>query len=289
MRNMKKTWFTETCTECGTALSFEIDEKLHQEQTPFQKIEIYSTKSFGRLMVIDGFVMLAERDNFIYHEMLAHPVLFSHPNPVDVVIAGGGDCGTLSEVTKHACVQKISQVEIDERVTRLSEKYFPGLCEANCDPRVKFIFEDAIAWMQNKEPESVDVIIVDSTDPIGFAEGLFSTPFYRDCLRVLRPDGLLAQQSESPLVHLKSIIQPMHARMQRAGFAATELIHFPQPSYPTGWWTATVASKSGGLTCSRQVSARHPGFNTRYYNYGIHLASLSTPQFMKADKTPSAP
>ncbi len=281
MPDKSKKWFTEACTESGTALSFEINEKLHQEQTPFQKIEIYSTKSFGRLMAIDGFVMLTERDSFIYHEMLAHPALFSHPSPVSVVIAGGGDCGTLCEVARHACVQEILQVEIDERVTRLSEKFFPALCEANNDPRAEFIFEDATRWIQEKEHESTDIIIVDSTDPIGPAEGLFSTPFYRDCLRTLKPDGLLVQQSESPLVHFESIIQPMHASMQEAGFGTTDLIYFPQPCYPTGWWTATVASKTGQLAYARKESAGHPGFKTRYYNRSIHLASLSTPQFIR--------
>jgi len=285
MQDTEKSWFTETCTECGTALSFEIDEILHQEQTPFQKIEIYSTKTFGKLMAIDGFVMLTERDNFIYHEMLAHPVLFSHPNPGHVLIAGGGDCGTLREVAKHICVQKIIQVEIDERVTRLSERFFPELCEAIQDPRVELIFEDAVEWVQKLEQGSVDVIIVDSTDPVGPARGLFSTPFYRDCLLALKPQGLLVQQSESPLVHFESIIRPMHACMRKAGFAATELIHFPQPCYPTGWWSATIASKTGRLACARQESARHPGFRTRYYNHAIHHSSLSAPQFIK-DREP---
>ena len=280
----EQSWFTEPCTECGTALSFEIHKKLHEEQTPFQTIEIYSTKSFGKMMAIDGFVMLTERDNFIYHEMLAHPVLFSHPEPAEILIVGGGDCGTLREVAKHGCVLKILQVEIDERVTRLSEKYFPELCESNHDPRIEFIFEDATEWIQKRNPESVDVIIVDSTDPIGPAQGLFSTPFYKDCFHALRNDGLLVQQSESPLVHLESIIRPMHAFMRKAGFAATELIHFPQPCYPTGWWTATIASKTGQLTCHRPESARHPGFETRYYNHAIHFASLSVPQFMQDSK-----
>lgn len=232
------------------------------------------------LMAIDGFVMLTERDNFIYHEMLTHPVMFSHPDPVTVVIAGGGDCGSLCEVSKHSCVQNIFQVEIDERVTRLSEKYFPALCKANNDPRIEFIFEDAVKWFQGKESSSVDIVIVDSTDPVGPAEGLFSTPFYRDCLRTLKPRGLLVQQSESPLVHLESIIQPMHDSMLAAGFSSIDLIHFPQPCYPTGWWSATVASKSGQLSFTREMSAKQLGFQTRYYNHAVHLACFAIPQFM---------
>ena len=289
MLDKSKKWFTEACTECGTALSFEIKEQLHQEQTPFQSIEIYSTKSFGTLMVIDGFVMLTERDNFIYHEMLTHPALFSHPNPSSVVIAGGGDCGTLREVAKHSCVQNILQVEIDERVTRLSERYFPALCMANNDPRVEFIFKDAVQWIQEYKSCSVDIIIVDSTDPVGPAKGLFSTPFHIDCFRVLKPEGLLIQQSESPVVHLESIIQSLHDSMLVAGFLSTDLIHFPQPCYPTGWWSATVASKTGRLSFIREKSAKHPEFETQYYNHSMHLACLSIPQFIKKADKKSAP
>ena len=133
-------WFTEICEEGGSAFSMKIREKLHDEQTAFQRIEIYATKWFGNLMVIDGFVMLTARDNFIYHEMLAHPALFSHPSPEHVVIIGGGDCGTLREVLKHGRVTHVMQVEIDERVTRLAEEFFPELCVSNNDARADFFF-----------------------------------------------------------------------------------------------------------------------------------------------------
>ncbi|HIC43506.1 MAG TPA: polyamine aminopropyltransferase, partial [Sulfurimonas sp.] len=192
------------------------------------------------------------RDNFIYHEMMAHPALFTHTNPKNVVIVGGGDCGTLREVAKHTCLQKIIQVEIDERVTQLSKKYFPVLCEANNDSRVEFVFENAVEWVHKAESNSVDIIIVDSTDPIGLAEGLFSTPFYQACIHTLKSDGLLIQQSESPLVHLDSIIKPMHACMRNAGFVNTKLIYFPLPSYPVGWWTATMASKTDLISFGRE-------------------------------------
>ena len=281
MINSNKEWFTEECTECGTAFSLEINKKLHDEQTAFQKIEVYSTKKFGNLMVIDGFVMLTDRDNFIYHEMMTHPVLFSHPNPQHVVIVGGGDCGSLREIAKHACVNKITQIEIDQRVTNIAEQYFPNLCEANNDPRTEFIFEDAIQWMDQASKDSIDVIIVDSTDPIGPAEGLISTPFYKNCLRVLKSDGLLVQQSESPFIHLESIIKPMHRSMLDAGFTNSKLINFPQPSYPTGWWTASIAYQANHLPFARHEQAQSLTFDTKYYNHAIHQASLSTPQFIQ--------
>lgn len=270
-------WFTEVCREGGSAFSVRIREKLHAEQTPYQRIEIYATEKFGNLMVIDGYVMLTARDNFLYHEMLVHPALFSHPSPEQVVIIGGGDCGTLREVLKHGRVTRALQVEIDERVTRLAEEFFPELCVANHDARAGFLFADGIRWMQEADPGSADVIIVDSTDPVGPAEGLFTEAFYRDCARVLGEEGILVQQSESPLYHMR-IINPMRRAMQAAGFADVRTLFFPQPCYPSGWWTATLAGKRG-LEGFREHDARNKSFETGYYNALIHRAALTAPEF----------
>jgi len=271
-------WFTERCREGGSAFSIRIREKLHNEQTPFQHIEIYATEKFGNLMVMDGFVMLTARDNFIYHEMLVHPALLCHPSPENVVIIGGGDCGCLREVLKHGRVTGALQVEIDERVTRLAEEFFPELCVANNDPRADFLFRDGIQWMQEADTGSVDVIIVDSTDPIGHAEGLFTEAFYRDCHRVLGRNGIVLQQSESPLYHM-NIINPMRKAMSAAGFADVQTLFFPQPSYPSGWWTATLAGKQDLAAAFREADARNKRFETRYYNAGIHHAALTAPEF----------
>jgi len=271
-------WFTETCEEHGSAISFRIRRKLHDEKTPWQHIEIYETTDFGNLMVIDGFVMLTSRDNFLYHEMMSHPALFTHPDPARVVIIGGGDCGTLQEVLRHRSVEHVLQVEIDEQVTRLSERYFPELCSANKDPRAKFFFGDGIQWMKDTDAGSVDLVIVDSTDPIGPAEGLFTEDFYRSCHRVLGDAGLIVQQSESPLLHFDSIIQPMHTAMRAAGFPHTHTLPFPQPCYPSGWWSATLAGKQP-VDVFREDDAREPGFATRYYTRGIHLGALASPAF----------
>jgi spermidine synthase len=140
-------WFTEIYTEAGSAFSLKFTRKLHAEQTPFQRIEIFATECFGNLMVIDGCVMLTTRDNFLYHEMMSHVPLFTHQNPEKVVIIGGGDCGTLHEVLKHPSVKEAWQIEIDERVTRLAEEYFPELCASNHDSRANLFFGDGIKWM----------------------------------------------------------------------------------------------------------------------------------------------
>lgn len=281
--NLDHEWFTEYAPLIGSAFSLKITRKLHEEQTQYQYLEIYETEHYGRLMVLDGFVMLTQKDNFIYHEMMTHPALFSHPAPNNVAIIGGGDCGTLLEVMKHPGVKQAWQIEIDERVTRNSEKYFPELCAANDDPRARLIFDDGIAWVQNAEPGSLDVVIVDSTDPIGPAEGLFREPFYRACHAALSEGGLLVQQSESPLVHAEKIIYPMRKAMQSAGFADVQTLFFPLPVYPTGWWSATVACK-GTLNFTREKDAAAKQFATRYYNADIHKAAFAQPEFFGKDR-----
>lgn len=277
------TWFTEVHDQGGCAFSLRVHQKLHAEQSPYQHIEIWETTDFGRLMVIDGFVMLTSRDNYLYHEMMSHPALFTHPQPKRVVIIGGGDCGTLREVLKHPGVEHVLQVDIDERVTRLAEKYFPELCESNHDPRAELYFGDGIRWMKDALPGSVDLIIVDSTDPIGPAEGLFSEPFYRDCYRALGTDGLVVQQSESPLLHYESIIRPMHQAMRAAGFSDSVSLQFPQPVYPSGWWTATLAGKRS-VVDFREQDAQAKLFPTRYYNAAIHRGALAQPEFILRDR-----
>ncbi len=271
-------WFTEVCEEGGSAFSLRIRRKLHEEQTEYQRIEIYETEYFGNLMVIDGFIMLSRLDNFLYHEMMSHPAIFTHPEPKRVVIIGGGDCGTLREVLRHEEIESALQVEIDERVTRLAEEYFPELCEANGDPRAEFFFGDGIRWMKEAEPGSVDVIIVDSTDPIGPAKGLFTEDFYRDCKRALGETGVLVQQSESPLYHM-DILKPMHRAMRAAGFENTLSLHYPQPVYPSGWWTATLAGAGVDFGRFRGAAAERPPFETRYYCAATHRAAMAQPPF----------
>lgn len=274
-------WFSEMHSATGSAFSLKLQGKLHEAQSPWQQVAVYATEAFGNLMVIDGYIMLSTRDNFLYHEMMVHPALFTHPDPRRILIIGGGDCGTLREVLKHPGVESAVQVDIDQEVTRASERYFPELCESNNDSRAQLRFDDGIAWVKNAEPGQYDVIIVDSTDPIGPAEGLFAEPFFRDCLRALASDGLLVQQSESPLFHLDTILVPLHRTLRAAGFADAHTLHFPQCVYPSGWWTATLARKSGQVADFRAADAAAKPFATEYYNAEIHRAALATPEFMR--------
>jgi len=274
------TWHYENFEPAGSAIGYRITRKLDEAQSPFQKIEIYESTDWGNLMLIDGAMMLTARDNFLYHEMMSHPALFTHANPKNVVIIGGGDCGTLREVLKHPGVESAVQCDIDELVTRMSEKWFPELCDRNDDPRAQLLFDDGIAYMANCAPGSLDIVIVDSTDPVGPAEGLFNKAFYESCFRALKDDGILVQQSESPLVLLE-LIKEMRAEMAKAGFASFRTLPFPQPCYPTGWWSATLAKKAGGFDF-RETDAREKTFETKYYSADIHRGALVYPPFVAA-------
>lgn len=270
-------WFTEVCKPAGTKFGLEIIAHLHQEQTDYQVIDIYHTKHFGNLMVIDGCIMLTARDNFIYHEMMAHCSLASHPQPQDILIIGGGDCGTLQEVCKHP-INSVVQVEIDAKVTELSQKYFPELCTANEHPAAKLLFADAVAWVQDAPANSLDVIIIDSTDPIGPGEGLFTTDFYANCARLLRKNGLLIHQSESPLLQ-HELLTGMRSKMLRANYSNVSTVFFPLPTYPSGWWSATLASKEQNLLSPRILPAKITD-TLKYYSKDIHISALTAPPFV---------
>lgn len=268
-------WFTEIYPDDGCALSLELSDKLHQEQTPWQKLEVYQTTHFGRLMLLDDCVMLTSRDNFIYHEMMTHPVLCAHPAPKNVLIIGGGDCGCLREVLKHQSVRHAHQVDLDERVTRAAEKFFPELCVSNNDPRAELSYTDGVAFIEQAAPSSYDIIIVDSVDPVGQAARLYSEEFYRACYAGLAEDGILVAQSESPLFH-KDLILSMQSRMSDAGYNDATTLYFPQCTYPSGWWSASMAFKG-----SKPADFRTVDIETEYYNNDIHQAAQAAPQFMR--------
>ena len=280
MLSDEKNWFTEIAEEAGTAFSLRVSKCLHRERSNYQEITVYQTTHFGRLLVIDGYVMLSERDNFLYHEMLVHPALFTHSAPKRIAIVGGGDCGSLTEVLHHTDVASVVQIEIDERVTRVAEQWFPQLCAGAADPRAELLFEDGIDWMRKASADSLDVVIVDSTDPIGPAKGLFDAAFYTQCHRVLAAGGILAQQSESPLLHGK-LIRDMRSAMREAGFDALATLTFPQPVYPSGWWSATLARKGAALEGFRETAAKRRPFTTRYYSAITHRAALALPPFLR--------
>lgn len=281
----KTEWWTELVSIPGyerfAGITLKVTRKLYEEKTPYQHIEIYETPYYGRVLVFDGCVMLTDRDNYLYHEMLVHPALFTQDSPKRISIIGGGDCGAMKETLKHPTVEQVTQIEIDERVTRIAEEFFPALCISNTDPRAHFEFADGIAWMEGARPESLDVILVDSTDPVGPAAGLFQKPFYESCLKVLRSGGIIAQQSESPFYHAH-LIQEIRHGLLKAGFSSVQTLFFPQPTYPSGQWSVTLARKNQTLDAFRRQDVLHKSFRTHYYNAQIHEASKAIPEFLSA-------
>ena len=271
-------WQYEHFEPTGSAIGFRVIRQLDAVQSPFQKIEVLETTDWGNMMLIDGAVMLTARDNFIYHEMMSHSALFTHHDPRQVVIIGGGDCGTLSEVLKHSGITRVVQCDIDEQVTRMAEKYFPELCQRNNDSRATILFDDGIAYMRHAKPNSIDVVIIDSTDPVGPAQGLFNHDFYSSCHRVLKQDGILIQQSESPIA-LLPLMKAMRIEMKKAEFSIFQTMVFPQPCYPTGWWSCTMAKKSGVFGFREHDAMARP-FDTKYYSYNIHRSALTMPPFV---------
>jgi spermidine synthase len=273
-------WVTEICDEGGSAFSLRKTAKLFDRRSDYQRVEVYDTETYGRLMLIDGCTMVSSRENFIYHEMMSHPALFLHAAPRRVAIIGGGDCGTLREVLKHPGVERATQIDIDRLVTEAAERHFPELCSANGDPRAELLFLDGIQWIEDAPAGSLDLILVDSTDPIGPGEVLFTPAFYAACHAALADGGVLVQQSESPLIHLP-VLERMYRSLAEAGFGSVRSLFFPQPIYPTGWWSATLGGKGNTLTDFRRSDAELRPFETRYYNAAIHDAAFAEPEFFR--------
>lgn len=276
---LDETWYTEQWAGEGSAISLEIKDKVHDFQSPYQRVEVFETTRFGKLMTLDGLVMVTERDEFVYHEMLVHPALFTHANPKRVLIIGGGDCGTLREVLKHDSVQQVDMVELDQAVTDAAAIHFPTLHAASFDPRARLYFQDGIAWVADAEPGSYDVILIDSTDPVGPAQGLFSVDFYRNCQRALAEGGVLAAQSESPLFHAE-LIRAMQRDLKAAGFADVATVDFPQCTYPSGWWSVTLGARDGSARSFRGEGDAQPPFPSRYYHAARHRGALTPPRFL---------
>ncbi|MCL7928650.1 polyamine aminopropyltransferase [Halomonas llamarensis] len=274
-------WFTEVFDSHGSAFSLKVSEKLLDVQSPYQHLEVYATDTYGNLMVLDGCVMLTDRDNFLYHEMIAHPALFTHQDPKRVVIIGGGDCGTLKEVLRHPGVEHVTQIDIDKEVTKAAERFFPALVASNNDSRAELLFADGVKWVDDAADESIDVLIIDSTDPVGPAEGLFKTDFLTRCHRILAPGGVMVQQSESPLYHSGTIIRELRHDMREAGFNSVATLPFPQPVYPSGWWSVTLAGKETDVNYFREEAAADHEMPLQYYTPDTHRGALVLPPFMR--------
>lgn len=243
--------------------AYDVEKVLYKGKSRYQEIMVFENPHFGRILVLDGVVQLTERDEFFYHEMLAHVVMHSHPAPKIVAVIGGGDGGTLREVLKHDCVEKLYFIEIDEEVINVSKKFFPAVACGIDDKRVELRCMDGAEFV-NKKTGDIDIVIVDSTDIVGFAKSLFSVEFFKAVRSCLTEEGMFVSLSESLHFH-KDIVIEVQEEMKLI-FPSVDLYTAPLATYPGNWWTFSAASKKHDL---RQMR-REFGIDARYYNEEIH-------------------
>jgi spermidine synthase len=271
-------WFTEVHKD-HYGICLRIKETLYQKQSRYQFIEVLETFSFGRLLVLDGAVMLTERDEFIYHEMLAHVPLCAHPDPRDVLIIGGGDGGTLREVLKHPSIRRVDLVEIDEEVVETARRFFPTLTTGLEDPRTRLLFQDGIEFAKHQQ-EEYDAVLVDSTDPVGPAVGLFEDPFYQALHQALRPDGVLSLQCGSPFFDGEFVGENQKRLSGRFPHVATYVA--PVVTYPGGLWGFSFASKQHGHSDEGYADRYDQrALKTRYITPEVHQAAFQLPRYIK--------
>ena len=273
------TQFIEENIQSNLYMRFSVKEKLFSGKSDFQKVEIVETTGHGRMLLNDDLVMLSERDEHIYHEMIVHVPLFTHPNPQKVLVIGGGDGGTVREVLKHRNVQQCVLVEIDAMVVDACKKYIPQTADCLSNPRAKVLIQDGVKFLAETK-ERFDVIIVDSTDPIGPAAPLFGEDFYRNVYRVLSETGLVVAQGESPFYHEEN--QRSLIRTIASQFEVVHFYNFTNMCYPGGLWSFAYGSKGicpvSDFNPNRVQRANIP---FQYYNEELHIGAFLLPEFMR--------
>ena len=276
----KEKWFTEIHQD-SSALSFKYKKTLFEGESRFQTVKIIETESHGKMLINDGIIMTCERDEFIYHEMISHVPLFTHPRPESVLIVGGGDGGTAREVLKHRNIKECVLVEIDALVVRACKKHLKTIGSAFDDTRLTLHFEDGADFVKNTK-NRFDVIIVDSADPIGPGKVLFEPPFYQGVFQALKPEGLMTAQGESPFYEKdlqKRLLKTAGEQFPSAGF-----YNYSNLTYPGGVWSFLFASKKyHPLKDFQQERVGKAPFSFRYYNGDIHRAAFARPEFVKAE------
>ena len=273
-------WFTERHTP-SVKFSIKVDRQLYTAQSEFQRIDVFDSKEFGRFLTLDGYMMLTEKDEFIYHEMMVHVPMAVHPNARRVLIIGAGDGGVVRELTRYHQIEHIDLVEIDELVVEVCKKYLPQTACRLDDERVHIYYEDGLKFIRSKENE-YDLIIVDSTDPFGPGEGLFTKEFYGNCYKALKEDGIMVNQHESPFYDEDAAaMQRAHKRIVES-FPISRVYQAHIPTYPSGHWLFGFASKKYHPVHDLRAAAWNLlGLGTRYYNTRLHVGAFALPSYVE--------
>lgn len=278
-------WFTEQWTP-NIRFSVKIKNHLHSEKSQFQQLDFYESEELGKFFTLDGIMMASEKDEFIYHEMIIHTPMSVNPDIQKVLVIGGGDGGSVRELTKYPSIQTIDLVEIDERVVRCCELYFPVTTTGFKDNRVNMFFVDGLKYVEICK-KTYDLIIVDSTDPVGPGEGLFSMEFYENCYRILSESGILINQHESPYFEKEAKEMKRAHQKIKSLFKIAMVYQAFIPTYPSGHWLFGFASKKFHPILDFKSTFIHKnGYQTKYYNEEIHKASFALPNYVKDQLKP---
>ena len=273
-------WFSEFHAS-GVKLSIKVDKQLHSEQSDFQRIDVFQSEEFGRFLTLDGYMMLTERDEFIYHEMITHVPMSVNPEIKTVLVIGAGDGGAVRELARYKTVERIDLVEIDERVVEVCKEYLPQTACCFDDPRLNVHYQDGLKFVRRCENE-YDLIIVDSTDPFGPGEGLFTKEFYGNCYKALTEKGIMVNQCESPFYKEDRIaMQRAHKRIVES-FPISKVYQAHIPTYPSGHWLFGFASKR--LHPVKDYDGKRwleLGIKTRYYNPQLHIGAFALPGYVQ--------
>ncbi|HHY59004.1 MAG TPA: polyamine aminopropyltransferase [Clostridia bacterium] len=272
---MEGLWFSELQTP-SLAISCRAKATLHSEKTEFQDLMVIDTEAFGRMLLLDGVIQTSIKDEFVYHEMITHVALNTLKNPKRALVVGGGDGGSIREILKHKSIEKATLVEIDRRVVEVCKEYLPEISVGLQDPRVEIIFDDGIKHVKEHK-NTYDLIVVDSTDPVGPAVGLFAKEFYASVYEALTDEGMFVAQTESPFFNAELIKRVMNDVRDIFPIAKIFLAHIP--TYPGGCWSFTLGSKKYD---PEQVDLSNlPQLDTKYYSPEIHKAAFVLPPFVK--------
>ncbi|KIK63858.1 hypothetical protein GYMLUDRAFT_40939 [Collybiopsis luxurians FD-317 M1] len=274
-------WFREISSQWpGQAMTLKVNKILHVEKSLYQDVLVFESQTYGNVLVLDGVIQCTERDEFSYQEMITHLPMASHPNPEKVLVIGGGDGGVVREALKYSTVKEVVLCDIDEAVPRVSKLYLPHMAELLADPRVIVHIGDGFAFLQSHEG-TYDVIITDSSDPVGPAASLFQKPYYQLLHDALRPGGHIAAQGECLWLHIP-LIKEVRASAKEIGFAQVEYAFTTIPTYPSGQIGFLLASRAGGTENNLKVPLKGPSAQTRYWNSDVHRSAFVLPEFGRA-------
>lgn len=273
-------WFSESHTD-NVKLEIKVNEQLYSRMSDYQKIEIFQSEEFGRILTLDDIITLTEKDEFIYHEMIVHPAMAVHPSVRRVLVVGAGDGGALRELIRYEDIESIDLVEIDGMLVDACREFLPSTAVGYSDPRVRVHIQDGLKFIRRLS-DTYDLIIVDSTDPFGPGEILFTKEFYGNCYKALRDHGIMVNQHESPFYSYEATAMKRAHKRIKESFPVHSVYQAHIPSYPSGHWLFGFASTTyEPLKDLNALRWNERGIKTRYYNTDLHRGAFYLPNYVK--------